>query len=104
MTSGRSNTAESTQPSVPCLICWETLSIRIARGRKSGKPSVMLVCPRDGRRFRAFVTDKTYVGQVLSLLEGQIRGNHLEDGGYSISAPSESSGADSNRRGGGVGP
>ncbi len=43
--------------------------MRLARSRKTNKPSVMLVCGRDGRHFRAFITDKAYVGQVLARLE-----------------------------------
>ena len=42
----------------------------MARGRKSGKPFVMLVCGRDGRHFRGFITDQTYVGEILARLEG----------------------------------
>ena len=53
----------------PCLICGDSLTVRMARGRKSGKPFVMLVCGRDGRHFRGFITDQTYVGELLSRLE-----------------------------------
>ena len=56
-------------PSAPCLICAEPLEVRLARGRKSAKPSVMLVCPTDGRHFRAFITDQAYVRKVLDQLE-----------------------------------
>ena len=38
-------------------------------GRKSGKAFLMLVCPVDGRHFRGFITDRTYVRQVMSRLE-----------------------------------
>ena len=55
----------------PCLVCRKPLSLRLAKGRKSGKPSIMLICPADGRHFRAFISDRVYVGQVLALLEGQ---------------------------------
>ena len=50
---------------IPCLVCREPLTVRLARGRKSGKPFVMLVCSRDGRHFRAFVSDKDFVSRVL---------------------------------------
>ena len=56
---------------VPCLVCGAALSLRLARGRKSGKPFVMLLCPADGRHFRAFVNDQPYVKEVLARLEGQ---------------------------------
>ena len=57
---------------IPCLICSDPLTVRMARGRKSGKPFVMLVCGRDGRHFRGFITDQTYVGELLARLEGQV--------------------------------
>ena len=68
---------------IPCLICGDSLTVRTARGRKSGKPFVMLVCGRDGRHFRAFITDQTYVGEILARLEGRRTGSEggvdLED-------------------------
>ena len=66
---------------IPCLICGDQLTVRTARGRKSGKPFVMLVCGRDGRHFRGFITDQTYVGEILARLEGlREGGGDLEDG------------------------
>ena len=50
---------------INCPICSNILSIRIARGRKSDKPFIMLVCGKDGRHFRGFVTDQPYVKKVL---------------------------------------
>ena len=50
---------------IMCLVCREPLTVRLARGRKSGKPFVMLICSKDGRHFRAFITDKEYVKKVL---------------------------------------
>ncbi len=52
-----------------CHICRNPLSVRLARGRKSRKPFVMLVCPRDGRHMRAFVADADYVRNVIERLE-----------------------------------
>ena len=49
---------------VPCPVCSESLTVRPAEGRKSGKPFIMLVCPEDGRHFRGFITDKDYVDRV----------------------------------------
>jgi hypothetical protein len=49
---------------LPCLVCGTQLAVRVARGRKSGKPFVMIICPADGRHFRGFVGDREYVGRV----------------------------------------
>ncbi len=54
---------------IPCPICGMDLMIRLAHGRKSGKPFVMLICPRDGRHIRAFINDKEFVFSVLSKLQ-----------------------------------
>lgn len=51
---------------IKCPICSNDLSVRMAKGRKSNKPFIMLVCPHDGRHFRAFITDQEYVKTVLS--------------------------------------
>jgi hypothetical protein len=48
-----------------CPVCLNPLSIRTARGRTSNKPFIMLVCPKDGRHFRAFITDQDYIKNVL---------------------------------------
>ena len=69
---------------IPCLICGDPLTVRMARGRKSGKPFVMLICGRDGRHFRGFITDQTFVAELLTRLEGQLAssegGDDPEDG------------------------
>jgi hypothetical protein len=56
---------------VPCLLCAAALTLRLVRGRKSGKPFLMLICPVDGRHFRGFITHRDYVAGVLARLEGQ---------------------------------
>ena len=56
-------------PGIPCVVCGEPLALRIAHGRKSGKPFLMLVCTTDGRHFRAFINDQVYVRSVLDGLE-----------------------------------
>ena len=62
-------------PGIPCIVCGSGLSLRTARGRKSGKPFLMLVCPVDGRHFRGFITHQDYVAGVLARLEeGQTPG------------------------------
>ncbi|AOV99947.1 hypothetical protein [Dehalococcoides sp. UCH007] len=48
-----------------CPICTSRLNIRMAKGRISNKPFIMLICPKDGRHFRAFISDQTYIARVL---------------------------------------
>ena len=45
------------------------LTLRLARGRKSGKTFLMLVCVQDGRHFRGFINDRAFVDGVLAHLE-----------------------------------
>lgn len=52
-----------------CPICGDSLQVTLARGRKSGKPFVMLICAQDGRHFRGFINHRPYVEQVLNNLE-----------------------------------
>ena len=49
---------------MPCLVCGTQLEVRVATGRKSGKPFLMVICPEDGRHFRGFVGDRDFVRQV----------------------------------------
>ena len=55
---------------IPCLVCGEQLTIRLAKGRKSQKTFLMLLCSQDGRHFRGFISDRNYVDGVLARLEG----------------------------------
>ncbi|MBI4203211.1 MAG: hypothetical protein HY532_08895 [Chloroflexi bacterium] len=57
---------------LPCPLCRAPLDVRLARGRKSGKAFIMLVCPADGRHFRGFITDRQYVSGVLAKAEGPV--------------------------------
>ena len=50
--------------SLPCLVCGAQLEVRVARGRKSNKAFLMVICPVDGRHFRGFVGDKAFVQRV----------------------------------------
>ena len=50
---------------IGCPVCSNALSVKVAHGRKSNKPFIMLKCDIDGRRFRGFITDQTYVKRVL---------------------------------------
>ena len=56
-----------------CPVCGQPLSLRLAHGRKSGKPFVMLICAQDGRHFRGFISDRTFVKGVVEHLEGRQR-------------------------------
>lgn len=51
-----------------CLVCRRALEVRLAKGRRSEKPFVMLVCPNDGRHFRGFISHQPYVKEVLDKL------------------------------------
>ncbi|AHB14101.1 MULTISPECIES: hypothetical protein [Dehalococcoides] len=55
--------------SIKCPVCSETLEVKLASGRKSGKPFIMFVCPKDGRHFRGFITQQEYVRQVVEKSE-----------------------------------
>jgi hypothetical protein len=60
---------------IACPICANPLEARIARGRKSSKPFVMLVCRLDGRHFRAFISDQDYVKHVIELQDQNSQNN-----------------------------
>jgi hypothetical protein len=55
--------------SIHCLVCGAGLEVRSATGRKSGKPFLMLICPVNGRHFRAFITDQKYVSQIVEVTQ-----------------------------------
>jgi len=57
--------------SLQCPVCGDPLSFQITRSKKSGKPSLMMKCLRDGRHFRSFICDRDYVKRVLEHLEEQ---------------------------------
>jgi len=52
-----------------CPVCGETLALSLAHGRKSGKPSIMLRCLKDGKHFRAFIAYLPYVMEMLEKME-----------------------------------
>lgn len=52
-----------------CPVCHQPLAVRLAHGRKSGKPFVMLLCGHDGRHFRGFISDRSYVAGVVERVE-----------------------------------
>ena len=72
--------------SIQCPICKEGLKVSLAKGRKSGKPFIMLVCPKSGKHFRGFISDQEYVGKVLEGTEETLVGR---GGGGVGSTPGE---------------
>ena len=58
---------------VPCLVCGVPLTIRPARGRKSGKAFLTVVCRKDGRHFRGFIADREYVRAVMERAEERVQ-------------------------------
>ena len=50
---------------IPCPVCTNPLSIKLAKGRKSNKPFIMFKCDINGRHFRGFITDQSFVKRVL---------------------------------------
>ena len=64
---------------IKCPICSNPLSVRMAKGRKSNKPFIMLICPQDGRHFRGFITDQGFIGKILSQ-KGEIPASRPEGG------------------------
>ena len=69
MTTSNQYAPVNQNPSLRCPVCGEPMAFQIARGRKSGKPFLMVKCLRDGRHFRGFVGDKIYVEKLLEHLE-----------------------------------
>lgn len=56
---------------VRCPVCQEPLRASVTRSAK-GRVALMMVCPRDGRHFRAFVNDRAFVGKVVASLEAKV--------------------------------
>jgi predicted RNA-binding Zn-ribbon protein involved in translation (DUF1610 family) len=52
-----------------CPVCGNPLIFRLAKSKRTGKPFIMLACKLDGRHFRGFICDRTYIGQVVDQLE-----------------------------------
>jgi hypothetical protein len=62
--------------SLLCPVCGDPLSFQIARGRKSGKPFLMLKCLRDGRHFRGFINHRPFVEGLIQNLESLKNGKN----------------------------
>ena len=52
---------------IRCPICGEGLKFSLATSRKAKrkKAFIMLVCPKDGRHFRGFISDQQFVSQLV---------------------------------------
>ena len=51
---------------ITCLVCEGPIDIRFATTRKSQKPCINMRCQRDGRHFRAFITDQDFVERMMA--------------------------------------
>ena len=66
---GNDKDAAPTDGQAPtCPVCRGPLSLRIVKGRKSGKPFLMVICLQDSRHFRGFIGEKGYVRQIIDRL------------------------------------
>lgn len=54
---------------IACPVCGGRIDVRPARGRKSRQPFVMLICAADGRHFRAFINDRSFVSRLIEAAE-----------------------------------
>ncbi len=56
---------------VRCPVCAMALKLTTARSRKAKIPRtfLMLACPKDGRHFRGFISDKDFVQRTLDAAE-----------------------------------
>ena len=58
----------SDTPAICCPVCGASLKVTTSTS-KAGKVALVLVCPRDGRDFRAFINNREYVRRVMDSLE-----------------------------------
>ena len=54
---------------LPCHICQAFLKVKLARGKKSGKPFVMPTRPEDGKHIRAIAADRAFVENRIGQAE-----------------------------------
>ena len=55
-------------PTISCPVCGAGLRVNTCTS-KAGKVSLVLVCPKDGRDFRAFINNQDYIREVFDSLE-----------------------------------
>jgi len=58
-------------PAIRCPVCEAELKVTTSTS-KAGKVALVLVCPRNGRDFRAFINDQDYVRRVMDSLEATV--------------------------------
>lgn len=61
---------------IKCPVCRNGMEFREARNKRSGKPSIQLLCPVDPRHFRGFINDRDFVAQVIGHTETDLPGSH----------------------------
>lgn len=59
-----------------CPVCGTGMELRKARGKRSGKPSLQLLCPDDARHFRGFINDRDFVDQVIRRADADLLTRH----------------------------
>ena len=55
-------------PTISCPVCGAGLKVSTTKSKR-GKVALVLVCPKDGRDFRAFINNQDYIQRVLASLE-----------------------------------
>ena len=60
---------------IGCPVCGTTIGVSKAQSRKSKKTKtfLMLVCPVNGRHFRAFINDPEFISRVAGTLPANDR-------------------------------
>ena len=58
-------------PAIRCPVREAELKVTTSTS-KAGKVALVLVCPRNGRDFRAFINDRDYVRRVMDSLEATV--------------------------------
>ncbi len=55
-------------PAICCPVCGAGLKVTTCTS-KTGKVALVLVCPKDGRDFRAFINNREYVRRVMDSID-----------------------------------
>ena len=58
-------------PVIRCPVCEADLKVTTSTS-KAGKVALVLVCPKGGRDFRAFINNREYVRRVIDSLEATV--------------------------------
>ncbi len=67
------NKGSETVQGPSCPVCGKCLSLKFARGRKSGKAFIMVICPQDGKHFRGFISERNFVQRVVEQIEAAVK-------------------------------